>query len=305
MCDVAHGSPKIFVYKSGKQVYTGEHTRGGAHSAMAYTLAITTVKGGVGKTTIAQNLAGALAEMGQKTLLVDLDQQGNLSSVFLNNIYRLPLTLYDLITDPDIPTREVIHCTSFGNIDILPANLELSRVEFQLAGDNDAQFYVADKLKEADDYDLIILDTPPNSGLMTISALVAANGVMIPVECQEWAARGSAYVLDLINKVKRRANPLLRLLGYVINRYDRRRKLEESYREALLENHGPLVFQTMIRNSVKYPEAVSIRRPITAYQPKSEQAQTFRALAAELLQRAFAQAQTAAKGGKHVQARKI
>jgi chromosome partitioning protein len=253
---------------------------------MTYKLAAATIKGGVGKTTIVHNLAGAFAETGKRVLVVDVDQQGNLSSVFLENIYRLPTTIYDVIVNPDVPTATAIHKTAFANIDILPANLDLSRIEFQLAGDAEAQYYLAEKLREVNHYDLILIDTPPHPGLMTLSALVAADGAMIPVECQEWAARGTTYVLDLISKVQRRANPQLRLLGYVINKYDARRKLEESYKEVLLDRYGGEVFQTIIRNSVKYPESVSVRRPLTMYQPGSNQAETFRQLAREVLERA-------------------
>lgn len=253
---------------------------------MSYKLAMATIKGGVGKTTLVHNLAGAFAETGRRVLVVDLDQQGNLSSVFLPNIYQLSTTIYDVIVNPDIPTTAAIQPTAFANIDILPANLDVSRIEFQLAGDAEAQFYLAEKLPEVDHYDLILMDTPPHPGLTTLSALVAANGVVIPVECQEWAARGTTYVLDMIRKVQRRANPQLQLLGYVINKYDGRRKLEESYQEVLRERYGSEVFKTVIRNSVKYPEAASIRRPLTLYQPASNQAETFRQLAREILERA-------------------
>lgn len=252
---------------------------------MTQILAIATVKGGVGKTTIALHLAGALADLGQRVLLVDLDQQGNLSSVFIEDPYGLALTVYDIITTPDIPTREAIRTTAFRGIDLLPANLQLSRVDFQLAGDNDAQYYVSDKLKEVDGYDVMILDTPPSSGLMTISALVAASGVIIPVECQPWATLGSALLLEIIEKVRRRANPALRVLGYVINKYDLRRGLETSYLDALRAKLGDQVFRTIIRDSVKYPEAAMMKRPITFYQPRSEHAETFRRLAAEVLDR--------------------
>ncbi|RMG50189.1 MAG: ParA family protein [Acidobacteria bacterium] len=270
-----------------------------AAGPMSYKLAIATIKGGVGKTTIVHNLAGAFAEGGRKVLVVDLDQQGNLSSAFLNDIYSLPTTLYDILIDPDRPTRAAIQSTGFPNIDILPANLDLSRIEFQLAGDPEAQYYLADKLREVNHYDIILLDPPPHPGLMTLSALVAADGVVIPVECQEWAARGTTYVLEMIRRVRRRANPRLRLLGYVINKYDGRRKLEQTYREVLLERYGADVFQTIIRNSVKYPESASVRRPLTSYHPSSVQADTFRQLAREITQRAFHRRQRAARSGSN------
>lgn len=252
---------------------------------MSYNIAIATIKGGVGKTTIAYNLAGAFAETGKKVLVVDLDQQGNLSSVFLDNIYRLPVTLYNLLVNLDLPTSSAIYHTNYVGIDILPANLDLSRIEFQLAGDAEAQYYLAEKLREVESYDLIVMDTPPHPGLLTLSALVAAHGVIIPVECQEWAARGTTHVLEMIRKVQRRANSRLNLLGYIINKYDARRKLEESYRDVIVEQYGRDVFKTVIRQSVKYPESASVRRPLTSYQAKSEQAEAFRQLAREVWQR--------------------
>jgi len=258
---------------------------------MSYKLVIATIKGGVGKTTLVHNLAGAFAESGRTVLVVDLDQQGNLSSVFLQNIYHLSTTVYDIIVNPDVPTTAAIQATAFANIDILPANLDLSRIEFQLAGDAEAQFYLAEKLQEVDHYDLILMDTPPHPGLTTLSALVAADGVVIPVECQEWAARGTTYVLDMIRKVQRRANPQLHLLGYVINKYDVRRKLEQSYKEVLLERYGNDMFKTILRNSVKYPESVSVRRPLTMYQGSTSHADTFRQLAREILERTDARTQ--------------
>jgi chromosome partitioning protein len=247
-------------------------------------IAVATVKGGVGKTTTAVNLGGALAEAGSRVLLVDMDQQANLSSVFLDDALDLGVTVANILVDTDLPTADAIRQTAFEGLDLLPSNLELSRLDLQLAGDAEAQYYLGEKLDEvAGDYDHIIVDCPPSLGLQTISALVASEGVIIPVECQEWAARGSAYILEVMGKVRRRANPDLRLLGYLINRYDSRRKVEESYRAVLYERFPGQVFGTVIRNSVRYPEAVTTRQPITSYRPSSEQAEHFRQLAREVL----------------------
>lgn len=247
-------------------------------------IAVATVKGGVGKTTTAINLGGALAEAGLRILLVDLDQQANLSSIFVDDALDLKLTVADLLVDSDIPTVEAIRPTGFNNLDLIPSNLELSRLDLQLAGDSEAQYYLGEKLDEvAERYDHIVIDCPPSLGLQTISALVASEGVIIPIECQEWAARGSTYILEVMAKVRRRANPALRLLGYLINRYDSRRKVEESYRGVLYERFPGQVFETVIRNSVRYPEAVTVRQPITVYRPSSEQADHFRQLAREVL----------------------
>jgi chromosome partitioning protein len=189
-----------------------------------------------------------------------------------------------LLVDGDVPTETAIVRTDLPGLDLIPANLDLSRLELQLAGDTEAQYYLSEKLVEvADRYDHVLVDCPPSLGLPTTSALVAAEAVIIPVECQEWSARGSAYILELMARVRRRANPSLRLLGYLINRFDARRKLEETYRDALRARYPGQVFDTVVRASVRFPEAVALRLPITAYRPASEQADQFRRLAREVL----------------------
>lgn len=247
-------------------------------------IAIANQKGGVGKTNITFNIAGALAESGQKLLLIDLDQQGNLSSAFLNKIYDLEFSITNLFLDDEIDLSKVIHKTSFGNIDIVPSNIEMSKIDLQLAGEPDAQYLLADKLKELDHgYDFIIIDCPPNLGLATRIGLVAANKVIIPLECQEWAVKGTAYLRGAITKIKKRANPNLEIMGYLINKYVSRRKLEDVYHENILGNFKDKVFNVELKNSVKYAEAVTFRKPITSYLPSSEQAECYRKLAQEII----------------------
>jgi len=247
-------------------------------------IAVATVKGGVGKTTTTVNLGAALVEAGERVLLVDLDQQANLSSLFVEDPFELRYSVATLLVDGDIPTEEAVVETKIEGLDLVPATLDLSKLELQLAGDTEAQYYLAEKLAEvAGSYDHVLIDCPPSLGLPTTSALVAAESVIIPVECQEWSARGSTYILELMARVRRRANPALRLLGYVINRFDSRRKLEETYQEALRARFPGQVFETVVRASVRFPEAVALRVPITAYKPASEQADQFRRLAREVL----------------------
>ena len=247
-------------------------------------IAIANQKGGVGKTNVTFNIAGALAECGQKLLLIDLDQQGNLSSAFLNKIYDLKFTITNLFLDDKIDISKVIYETSFENINIVPSNIEMSKIDLQLAGEPDAQYLLADKLEELNyDYDFIIIDCPPNLGLATRIGLVAANKVIIPLECQEWAIKGTAYLRGAITKIKKRANPNLEIMGYLINKYVGRRKLEEVYHENILSNFKDKVFKIELKNSVKYAEAVTFRKPITSYLPSSEQAECYRKLAQEII----------------------
>ena len=251
---------------------------------MSTIIAIANQKGGVGKTNITFNLSGALAEKNKRILLIDLDQQGNLSSVFLDNIYNLKATVTDILLDDEIAISEIIQKTSFQNIDIIPSNIELSKIDLQLAGEPDAQYFLADKLKDIkDNYDYIIIDCPPSLGLATRIGLVAADQVIIPVECQEWAIKGTAYLRGAITKIRKRANPKLKIMGYLINKFVGRRKLEEVYRDTILENFKDKVFKVVLKNSVKYAETATFRKPITTYLPSSEQAEEYRKLAKEIL----------------------
>jgi len=251
---------------------------------MGRIIAIANLKGGVGKSTVALNLAGAFAEQGKRILLIDVDQQAHLSATLLDDIYSLPHTITEVLLDLELPIEKAVYPTAFSQISIIPANLGLGKIDLQLADDGDAQYYLADKLSAiADAYDVILIDCPPSLGLATRSALVAAHGVIIPLECQAWAAKATTLLLELIGKIRRRANPHLKILGYLINKYSMRRRIEEDYRQMLYEQFGEHVFQTTIKDSAKYAEAVSLRKPITHYLPHSEQAEAFRALAKEVL----------------------
>lgn len=247
-------------------------------------IAIANQKGGVGKTNVTFNLSGSLAEKNKKLLLIDLDQQGNLSSSFLDNIYNLEFTIVDLFLNNDIDIAKVIQKTHFPNIDIIPSNIDLSKIDLQLAGEPDAQYFLADKLKDLKgNYHYIIIDCPPSLGLATRIGLVATDEVIIPLECQEWAVKGTAYLRGAITKIRKRANPKLKIMGYLINRYVGRRKLEEIYHENILDSFKDKVFKVELKNSVRYAEATTLKKPINYYLPSSEQAKSYRKLAQEII----------------------
>jgi chromosome partitioning protein len=240
-------------------------------------------KGGVGKTSLSLHLSGVIAENNGKVLLCDVDPQASLSSTFVDDIYSLDFTLKELLVNPDIPLSDVLQKTKFENIDIVPCNLSLGQVEFELLSDPDNQYLLADKLEDVkDSYTFVLIDCPPSLGIYTRLALVASDFVLIPLECSSYAVKSTAYLLEMINRVKKRANPQLRILGYVINKLDARRRIEQDYKQIIREHFKDEVFQTEIRDNVKYVEAVSLKIPISFYKPKTEQAETYRNLLNEI-----------------------
>ncbi len=242
-------------------------------------------KGGVGKSTLTMNLGGALSEIGKKTLLVDLDPQANLTSVFVDNGQSLALTVADIIYD-DTDIEQAIRETIIDNLALLPSSSKLQDIDSRLAGDDDAQFFLAEELQTiAKRYDFILIDCPPDLGKATRMALVAADYVIVPIQCQDWAVKGCQQILSYIQRVQQRANGKLKLLGIVINRFNTRRRMERVYHRILQQTFNSRLFQTVIRDNVPYVEAVTAKLPITRYQPNSAQAEVCRKFTQEVINR--------------------
>lgn len=252
----------------------------------ARVIAMCNQKGGVGKTTTSINLAAALAEYGRKVLIVDFDPQGAASAGVGINSMSLERTLYDemLSAKPDV-TR-IIHHTSTPNLDIVPSNIELSAAEIQLINEVAREQSLMRVLRPVvDAYDVIIVDCQPSLGLLTVNALTAAHGVMIPLEAEFFAMRGVAMLVDQIERVQDRLNPQLRIDGVLLTMVDKRTIHAREVIATIREQFGERVFDTEIPRTVRFPDATIAAEPITTYDPKSKGAQAYRRLARELISR--------------------
>jgi len=252
---------------------------------MSTTICFANNKGGVGKTTLTMNLGGALSDLGKKTLLVDLDAQANLSSVFSDPKRSSAPTISDLIYE-DLEISAAIQTTKLQNLAIIPASAQLQDMDSRLAGDDDAQFFLSEELEVIrENYDFILIDCPPNLGKATRMALVAADCVVIPIQCQDWAVKGCQQLLSYIKRVQQRANPGLKLLGIVINRYNSRRKMETLYHNMLRRTFNSQLFETAFGDHVPYVEATTAKLPISQYRPNSPQAKACRQFTQEVIDR--------------------
>jgi len=248
-------------------------------------------KGGVGKTTTAISLAGALAELGRKVLVVDFDPQGALTAGLGASAHDGP-TIYNLLvpersTDPNfvpLTTRDVIHTTTIDNIHILPANIDLAAAEVQLVNEVAREHVLDDVLKPIlGDYDVVLIDCQPSLGLLTVNALTASQGVLIPLACEFFALRGVALLLDTIEKVKARLNPTLELDGILPTMYDPRTLHSVEVLDLVKQNRPKDVLQTIIRRTVKFPDSTVAAAPITVFAPDHQAAESYRELARELI----------------------
>ena len=246
-------------------------------------------KGGVGKPTSVINLGAALAELGRKVLLVDLDPQGALSAGTGINSYELDLTVYNLLLERDHDIREAIQPTTTENMEILPANIDLSAAEVQLVNEVAREMALARVLRSVvGDYDIILIDCQPSLGLLTVNALAASDGVIIPLGAEYFALRGVALLVETIEKVQDRINPRLEMDGILITMFDPRTLHAREVVARVVEAFPDKVFHTAINRTVKFPDASVAAEPITTFASNNKGADAYRQLARELLARGAA-----------------
>jgi chromosome partitioning protein len=249
-------------------------------------LAMCNQKGGVGKTTSTINLGAALTEFGRRVLLVDLDPQGALSVGLGVNPLQLDRTVYNLLMDRGVTVDDVMLKTHVPGLDLLPSNIDLSAAEVQLVGEVAREQTLLRVLQPVlGEYDVVLIDCQPSLGLLTVNALTAAHGVVIPLECEFFALRGVALLIETIDKIKERLNPQLDLEGILATMYDARTLHGREVLARVVEAFGDKVFHTVISRTVRFPETTVAGEPITTYAPSSTGAKAYRDLAKEVLAR--------------------
>ncbi len=257
----------------------------------ARVIALCNQKGGVGKTTSTINLGAALAEFGRRVLLVDFDPQGALSVGLGVAPHQLDRTAYNLLMERGVTVDDVLLKTSVAGMDLLPSNIDLSAAEVQLVNEVAREQTLARVLAPvADDYDFVLIDCQPSLGLLTVNALTAAHGVIIPLECEFFSLRGVALLIDTIDKVRERLNPGLKLDGILATMYDGRTLHGREVFARVVEAFGDTVFDTVITRTVRFPETTVAGEPITSWAPTSVGATAYRNLAREVIARALASA---------------
>jgi chromosome partitioning protein len=252
----------------------------------ARVIAMCNQKGGVGKTTTTINLAAALAEYGRRVLVVDFDPQGAASVGMGANPHELDRTVYDLLVDRHVQIADLILPTSTPGVDLLPANIDLSAAEVQLVSEVARESILSRVLRPVlDEYDVVLVDCQPSLGLLTVNALTAAHGVLIPLECEFFALRGVALLVETIEKVRDRLNPRLEVDGILATMYDPRTLHAREVVARVYEAFGDTLLHTVIGRTVKFPDASVAAEPITTYAPTHAGAHAYRQLARELVAR--------------------
>lgn len=249
---------------------------------MGRVIAVTNQKGGVGKTTTAVNLSAALARLGEKVLLLDIDPQGNATSGVGVSKKKIQVCVYDALIN-ELPLKQIITATKWSNLDLAPATIQLAGAEIELVPTVSREV----KLKEAlepvrSDYSKIIIDCPPSLGLLTLNALTAADGILIPIQCEYYALEGLGQLMNTISLVRKHLNQQLGIEGVVLTMHDPRTNLSEQVVEEVRGYFREKVYQTIIPRNVRLSEAPSHGLHIFEYDPRCKGAELYLALAREV-----------------------
>ena len=245
-------------------------------------IAIANQKGGVGKTTTSVNLGACLAELGYRTLVVDLDPQGNASTGLGINIRSLQASMYDVILH-DVPIEDCVEASSVRNLFVAPASLDLAGAEIELVPAFSRELRLKQALHEVrEDYDYVLIDCPPSLGLLTVNGMAAASEVLVPIQCEYYALEGLGQLLRNVNLVQKNLNPMLEIRTIVLVMYDARTKLSDQVATEVRAHFGEVVCKVMIPRTVRLSEAPSFGQPIIAFDPSSRGAVAYRELAKEV-----------------------
>jgi chromosome partitioning protein len=250
-------------------------------------IAITNQKGGVGKTTTSINLASALALLGKKVLLIDMDPQAHSTISTVANPSLYEKSLYDVLMNKNEKIDSIIVRSTIPDLDLAIAKISMAKLEPSLIGEIDSHFRLKDALEPIRHrYQFVLIDTPPTLGLITLNALVAATAILIPIQSSYLALEGTDDLLETVEKVRRIANPNLKILGVLITLHDKRTNLGKDVVERIRRVFGKKLFKTFISKSVKLEESPAYKESIFTYAPDSVGAEQYRKVAEEILERA-------------------
>lgn len=252
---------------------------------MATVIAIANQKGGVGKTTTAINLAAAFALKKKRTLLIDLDPQANTTLTFLP-LEEVSKSVYDVLADHHTSLADVVRPTKTPNLCLAPAKISLAKLEAMLVGQFDAPYRLKDALAPCrEQFDMILIDTPPTLGLITVNALVASTHLLVPIQAAYYAMEGSDDLLDTLARIRSRPNPELQLLGVVITLFDKRTNLARDIQKQVCAVFGDKVFKAVVNKNIRLEESPAYKETIFTFAPDSTGAEDYQRLAREVLQR--------------------